>query len=77
MRCRPLTSRAAPVHGDRPDGGEGGVLGQDILRDRHTQVDRNPVVLGVQGELIAGRGDDLARPELIGTAARLDYHATE
>ena len=48
------------VHGDRPHRGEGGVLGRDAPRDRCAQVDRDPVVLGMQGVLVARRRDKLA-----------------
>ena len=65
------------VHGDRPDGGEGGMLGRDAPGDRGAQVDGDPVVLGVQGVLVAGRGDELADPELLGAAPHLDHHAAQ
>ncbi len=65
------------VHGDRPDGGEGGMLGRDSPRDGDAQVRRDPVVLGVQGVLVAGRRDDLAHAELLGARPDLDHHAAQ
>ena len=65
------------VHGDRADGGEGGVLGRDAPRDRCAQVDRDPVVLGVQRVLVARRGDQLADLELFGPLPHLDHHAAQ
>ena len=45
------------VHGDGPDGREGGVLGRYALGDRGAHIGRDPVVLRVQRVLVAGRGD--------------------
>ena len=68
---------AHAVHGDRPDGREGGVLGQDAVRDWHAHVDGDPVVLGVQRVLVTGRGDQLADVEFLGAAAHLGHLAAE
>ena len=65
------------VHRDRPHRGEGGVLGRDAPRDRRAQVDRNPVVLGVQGVLVARRRDELADAEFLGAAPHLDHDAAQ
>ena len=53
------------------------MLGRDAPGDGGAQVDRNPVVLGVQGVLVARRRDELADPELLGAAPHLDHHAAE
>ena len=68
---------AHAVHGDRPDGREGSVLGQNAPRDGHAHVDRDPVVLGVQRVLVAGRCHQLAHVELLGTASHLDHLTAE
>ena len=68
---------ADAVHGDRADGGEGGVLGLHLTGHGHAHVDRDPVVLGVQRVLVPGRGDQLADVELLGALAHLDDHAAE
>ena len=46
---------------DGSDGGERGMLGCHRVGNRDAQVRRNPVALGVKGELVAGAGDELAR----------------
>ena len=66
---------AHAVHGDGPDGREGGVLGRDARRNRDAHVDGDPVVLGVQRILVARRGDQLADAEILGASPHLGYHA--
>ena len=70
---------AAPhaLHRDGGNGGERGVLGQHPVGDRRAQVDRHPVVVGVQCLLIAGAGDELADLELLRALADLGDHAAE
>ena len=63
---------ADALHGDRSDGGERGVLGRDTGGHRDAEVDRHPVDLGVQGELVARGGDDLTDGELLRPGADLD-----
>ena len=60
------SARRTPCMAIGADGGEGGVLGRDAPRDRRAQVDRDPVVLGVQRVLVARRRDQLADLELLG-----------
>ena len=65
---------AYAVHGDGPDGREGGVLRRDALRDRDAHVGRDPVVLRVQRVLVACRGDQLADAEILSASPHLGYH---
>ena len=51
---------AHTLHGDGSDGGEGGQAGVDRIGHRHAEVRRHPVDLGMEGELVARAGDDLA-----------------
>jgi hypothetical protein len=51
------------------------VLGLDVLGHRHAQVDRHPVDLRVQRELVAGGRDEVADRELLGTGPHLDDHS--
>jgi hypothetical protein len=53
------------------------VLRRDAPRDRGAQVDRDPVVLGVQGVLVSGRRDELAGSELLRALSHLDDHAAQ
>ena len=68
---------AHALHGDGAHGGERGVFGGHAPRHRGAQVDRDPVVLGVQRELVAGRRDQLAGLELLGPRAHLDDHSAQ
>ena len=68
---------AHAVHGDRCHGGERGVFWRHAVGDRRAEVDRHPVVLGVQRLLVAGAGDELADLELLGALAHLGDHAAQ
>ena len=68
---------AHAVHGDRGHGGERGVLGQHPGGHGRAQVDRHPVVLGVQRLLVARARDELADLELLGALADLGDHAAQ
>ena len=65
------------VHGDRAHRREGGMLGQDARGDGGAEVDRDPVVLGMQRMLVAGRGDQLSHLEFVGPAAHLGHHPAQ
>src|SRR4029450_12094078 len=58
--AEPRVGLPVALHGDGADGGEGGVLAADPGGHGHAQVARDPVVLGVEGVLVAGAGDLLA-----------------
>jgi hypothetical protein len=60
------------LHGDGTHGREGGLLRGDPVRNAHAEVHRHPVELGVQGELVAGRGDDVSHGELVDARTDLD-----
>jgi hypothetical protein len=66
-----------PVHGDRPHRREGGMLGGHPAGHRGAQIDRDPVVLGMQGVLAACRRDQLAHAELAGPRSHLDHLAAQ
>ena len=65
------------LHGDGPDGGEGGMLGGDPLGHGHAQVARDPVVLGVEGVAVAGAGDPLPDGQMLHAGAHLDDLAAQ
>ena len=65
------------LHGDRPHRRERGVLRVDTVGHLDDQVGRHPVHLGVQRELVAGRGDQVADLELLGAGADLDDDAAQ
>src|SRR5258706_73502 len=68
---------AHPVHGDRADGREGGMLRLDAIGNGDAEVHWNPVELSVQGVLVACGRHELADPELPGTAAHLDDYPAQ
>ena len=68
---------AHALHRDGGHGGERGVLGQHPGGDSRAQVDRHPVVLGVQRLLVAGAGDELADLELLRALANLGDDAAQ
>jgi hypothetical protein len=68
---------AHAVHGDGPDGREGGVLGRDARRNRDAHVEGDPVVLRVQRVLIAGRGDQLADAKILSAPPHLGDDTAE
>ena len=68
---------AHPVHGDRCHGRERRVLGQHPGRNGRAQVDRHPVVLGVQCLLITRARNELADLELLGARAHLGDHTAQ
>ncbi len=51
--------------------------GLDALGNRHAEVDRHPVDLGVEGELVAGGGDEVTDRELLRAGADLDDDAAQ
>ena len=60
------------LHGNRAHGGKRRLLRGNSPRHRGAQVDRDPVVFGVQGVFIARGRDQLADFELLGAGADLD-----
>ena len=65
------------LHGDSPNRGERGMLRRDAVRHRDAQIRWHPVHLSVQGELVAGRRDQLTYGEFFGTRADLDHDAAQ
>ena len=53
------------------------MLGGHAARHRGAQVDRDPVVLGMQCVLVTRRGDELADLEFFGPLSHLDHHAAQ
>ena len=66
-----------PLHRDRADGRERGVLRTHTGADGHAEVRRHPVDLGVQRVLVPRARDELADGEITGAAPDFDHLARQ